>query len=288
MNHVNAWSIPGSDGEPIIGDCHLPPGKSGGPLGVILIAHGFKGYKDYGMFPRIAKSMAEAGFIAHRFNFSHSGMTNNLETFERTDLFEKDTWNKQVFDFRAVIDAVANGSIEGAGMKYVMFGHSKGGVTALLTAGRFAGDSSMVQPAGIVTASAPSRCNSLTPEMTEQLKREGYLVSSSSRTGQDLRVGKEFLTEQEADPAGHDLLGMVRNIACLLMIVHGEQDPTVPIECATQISIEAGDRVLMVPIDGADHVFNTPNPLPADQPASPQLQIMLDRMAEFTSNCVTV
>ena len=146
----------------------------------------------------------------------------------------------------------------------------------------------MVQPAGIVTASAPSRCNSFTPEMTEQLKREGYLVSSSSRTGQDLRVGKIFLTEQEADPAGHDLLGMVRNIACLLMIVHGEQDPTVPIECATQISIEAGDRVLMVPIDGADHVFNTPNPLPADQPASPQLQIMLDRMAEFTSNCVTV
>lgn len=284
MNHVNAWSISGSNGEPIIGDCHMPPGK---PLGVILIAHGFKGYKDYGMFPRIAQSMAGAGFIAHRFNFSHSGMTNNLETFERADLFEKDTWNKQVFDYRAVIDGMANGSIEGAGMKYVMFGHSRGGATVLLTAGRFAGDSSMVQPVGIVTASTPSRCNSLTPEMTEQLKREGYLVSPSSRTGQDLRVGKEFLTEQEADPAGHDLLGMVRNIACLLMIVHGEQDPTVPIECATQISIEAGDRVLMVPIDEADHVFNTPNPLPADQPASPQLQIMLDRMAEFTSNCVS-
>ena len=284
MNQVTSWSIAGCDGEPIIGNCHMPPGK---PLGVVLIAHGFKGYKDYGMFPCIARSLAEAGFIAHRFNFSHSGMTDNIETFERPDLFEKDTWNKQVFDYRAVIDAVANGNIDGAGMKYVMFGHSRGGVTALLTAGRFAGDSSMVQPAGVVTASAPSQCNNLTQEMAEQMKSEGYLVSPSSRTGQDLRIGRSYLTEQEEDPAGHDLLGMVRKLDCPLMIFHGEQDPTVPIDCATQISIEAGKNALMIAIVGADHVFNTPNPLPADQPASPQLQTMLDRMAEFAANCVS-
>ena len=287
MNHVNAWSIAGSDGEPIIGNCHMPAGIPGGPLGVILIAHGFKGYKDYGMFPRIAQSMAGAGFIAHRFNFSHSGMTDNIETFERPDLFEKDTWNRQVFDYRAVIDAVANGNLEGAGMKYVMFGHSKGGVTALLTAGRFADDSSMVQPAGVVTASAPSQCNNLTPEMIEQLKSEGYLVSPSSRTGQDLRIGKNYLTQMEEDPARHDLLGMVRKFTCPLMIFHGEKDPTVPIDCATQISIEAGKKALLIAIEAADHVFNTPNPLPADQTTSPQLQTLLDRMAEFAANCVS-
>ena len=50
---MNAWSIPGSDGEPIIGNTHLP---SEDPAGVVHIAHGFKGYKDYGMFPRIASS----------------------------------------------------------------------------------------------------------------------------------------------------------------------------------------------------------------------------------------
>lgn len=284
MNQVTSWTIAGSDGEPIIGNCHLPQNK---PMGVVLIAHGFKGYKDYGMFPRIARSMAEAGFIAHRFNFSHSGMTDNLETFERLDLFEKDTWNRQVFDYQAVIDAVANGNIEGAGLKYVMFGHSRGGVTALLTAGRFAGNSPMVKPAGVVTASAPSQCNNLTPEMIKQMNTEGHLVSPSSRTGQDLRIGRSYLAEMEKDPAGHDLLGMVGKLDCPLMIIHGEDDPTVPIDCATQISIEAGSKALMIAIEGANHVFNTPNPQPEDEPASPQLQTMLDRMAEFAANCVS-
>jgi len=84
------WSIPGSGGEAILGNTHLPSSE---PIGVGVIAHGFKGYKDYGMFPRIASTCASAGLIAHRFNFSHSGMTPRTQTFERPDLFEKDFMN---------------------------------------------------------------------------------------------------------------------------------------------------------------------------------------------------
>ena len=98
MATVESWTIDGSDGEPIRGDVHAA--SIAPPRGVFLIAHGFKGYKDYGMFPVLAREFAAAGFIAHRFNFSHSGMTNNIATFERPDLFEKDTWNRQVYDFR--------------------------------------------------------------------------------------------------------------------------------------------------------------------------------------------
>ena len=75
MSTSKTWTIPGADGEDILGDAHLPDGE---PVGVALVAHGFKGYKDYGMFPRIAETMCDAGFIAHRFNFSHSGLTNNI------------------------------------------------------------------------------------------------------------------------------------------------------------------------------------------------------------------
>ena len=82
------WTIRGAARQPIIGDAHLPQGE---PRGAVLIAHGFKGYKDYGMFPRIAAELSGRGLIAHRFNFSHSGMTARTETFERPDLFERDT-----------------------------------------------------------------------------------------------------------------------------------------------------------------------------------------------------
>ena len=126
MSATNDWSIPGADGEAIIGNAHLPDGD---PAGVVLLAHGFKGYKDYGMFPRIAQTLAEAGFLAHRFNFSHSGMTDAIKTFERPELFEKDTWNKQVFDWRQVDSAIRSGTLAGQGLPCVIFGHSRGGAT---------------------------------------------------------------------------------------------------------------------------------------------------------------
>jgi pimeloyl-ACP methyl ester carboxylesterase len=278
---ANDWQIEGSDGELIIGNAHLPEAR---PIGVILIAHGFKGYKDYGMFPRIARAMADRGLIAHRFNFSHSGMTNALETFQRPDLFEKDTWNKQVFDYRAVIGAVDHGALEGRGLPYVMFGHSRGGVSALLTAGRFADDIALARLVGVVTAAAPSTCNSLTREQAEELLEAGFLVSPSSRTGQALRIGKGFLTEQREDPQSHDLLALAGRITCPVLVIHGENDPTVPATCAHRIAAACRQTTVRI-ISGADHVYKTPNPLAPEAEASPQLAELLEAVGDFAAGC---
>jgi alpha-beta hydrolase superfamily lysophospholipase len=280
---ISEWTIDGADGEAILGNTHPPVGE---PTGVVLVAHGFKGYKDYGMFPRIAGAMAERGLIAHRFNFSHSGMTNEIETFARPDLFERDTWNKQVFDLNTVIDAVSNGTLEGRGLPFVLFGHSRGGVTALLTAGRCAGDSKRPQPAGVVTAAAPSVCNFLKPEESKELLERGWIVSPSSRTGQDLRVGKASLTEQQDDPEGHDVLRQAGRITCPVLVVHGEKDPSVPVMCAHMIGKACREATVRI-VSDADHVFNTPNPMPADVEPSPQLGELLDAMAEFALACRT-
>jgi pimeloyl-ACP methyl ester carboxylesterase len=271
------WSIQGSEGEPIIGNAHLPEAR---PVGVALVAHGFKGYKDYGMFPRIAESLAGRGLVAHRFNFSHSGMTNAIETFERPDLFEKDTWNKQVFDLLAVLDAVDHGALEGRGLPCVLFGHSRGGVSSLLTAGRHADDLRLARLAGVVTAAAPAACNPLTDQEADKLLDEGFLDSPSSRTGQALRLGKAFLTEQREDPEGHDLLAVAGRIICPVLVAHGEKDPTVPASCAEAIAATCRQATVRV-VAGGDHVFNTPNPMPADAAPSPQLAELLDAVGDF-------
>ncbi len=271
------WLIEGSEGEPIIGNAHLPASR---PVGVVLVAHGFKGYKDYGMLPRIAETLADGGFIAHRFNFSHAGMTGAIETFERPDLFERDTFNMQVFDLRAVIDAVDHGALEGRGLPLVLFGHSRGGVTSLLTAGRHADDLSLERLAGVVTAAAPSLCNPLSDQEADKLLTDGFLVSPSSRTGQALRISKAFLTEQREDPQGHDLGALAGRITCPVLVAHGEKDPTVPAGCAHAIAAACGQATVRI-VAGADHVFNTPNPLNADTPSSPQLAELLEAVGDF-------
>jgi pimeloyl-ACP methyl ester carboxylesterase len=273
----DAWSIEGSDGEPIIGNVHLPEAR---PIGVALIAHGFKGYKDYGMFPRIARTLAGRGLIAHRFNFSHSGMTDDVETFQRPDLFEADTWNRQVGDLRAVIAAVDHGALEGRGLPFVLFGHSRGGAAALLTAGRWADDVTLARIVGVVTAAAPSSCNPLTAEQADELLEAGFLVSPSSRTGQALRIGRAFLTEQMEDPAGHDLLAVAGRIACPVLVIHGAKDPTVPVRCADEIAAACRQATVRI-ISGADHVYNTANPLAPGADASPQLAELLEAVGDF-------
>lgn len=290
---ITSWSIPGADGEPILGDTHAPTES---PRGVILIAHGFKGYKDYGMFPAIAHHFALAGFIAHRFNFSHAGMTNDIETFARPDLFEADTWNKQVFDLEQVFAAAANGSLGGASLSsprgrgaggegsrslpILVLGHSRGGMTALLWAGRRA-ELPGVQPAGIIPVAAPSRPFMFSPNDQKLMLAQGYLESPSSRTGQTLRVGKAYLEEQLADPAGHDVLAQTARIRCPICIIHGETDPSVPVSNAHEIKAAAGAKAELVVIPGADHVFNTPNPFPMDGEPSAQLAAMLDAAIGF-------
>ena len=122
-------------------------------------------------------------------------------------------------------------------------------------------------------------------EQRKILLGTGFLDSPSARTGQRLRVGKAVLTEQLEDPEGHDLLKLVRRITCPVLIIHGENDPTVPAACATQLGDAIGENAQVKVIPGANHVFNTVNPLPPESKPSPQLAGLLDAVVGFARVC---
>lgn len=227
--------------------------------------------------------------VAHRFNLAHSGMTNDIETFARPDLFERDTWNHQVADIDAVVSAIQEGELAGAGLPIVYFGHSRGGVTALLNAGRrFMGDQDP-KPAGIIAASAPSSTCMLSEDQQQGILQQGYYEVTSSRTGQTLRINKRSLEEQLQDPEGHDLARHVAAIGCPLLIVHGGADPTVPAGCADELAGMAsnGARVRLVVIEGANHVYNAPNPMLPEAEPAPPLADLAEAMKSLVSTLGT-
>jgi fermentation-respiration switch protein FrsA (DUF1100 family) len=69
-----------------------------------------------------------------------------------------------------------------------------------------------------------------------------------------------------------------------MLVIHGECDATVPLHSAEQIVRAAGARATMRVIAGADHVFNTPNPMGNEQPSSSQLSIAIDEIVGFTAD----
>ncbi|MGB0766637.1 MAG: alpha/beta hydrolase [Phycisphaeraceae bacterium] len=274
---TTAWTIPGSDGQPIYGDTHEPGGDV---LGVLICCHGFKGYKDYGFFPPLCDRAARAGLRAVRFNFSHSGMTNKTDVFERPDLFTKDRWSRQIDDLSTVFASVTEDRV----LPSVVFGHSRGGVTSTL----FAGGRTSQTLAGLVTAAAPDDACRLDDLAKAQLRAEGRLRSPSGRTGQDLYVGLDWLEEIERDPDRYDPVLAASRLDCPMLILHGDADDTVPTPCAERLQQAAGPSGTLAIVEGANHVFNCPNPAPADAYGSlpEQTWVLIDRTVAFAvSRC---
>jgi pimeloyl-ACP methyl ester carboxylesterase len=98
-------------------------------------------------------------------------------------------------------------------------------------------------------------------------------------------VGRDFLQEQIDDAEAHDLERLIARITCPLLIMHGDADPTVPVHCAEEIVAAATTTTEHRIIAGADHVFNTPNPMPANRAPSAQLQELLAALSGFALRC---
>ncbi len=283
---IHNWTIPGYSDQLIYGSTHLPP-EGIPPRGVLLMCHGFKGYKDYGFLPCLAEAASQDGWIAHRFNFSHSGMTHETTRFERAELFEQDTWGKQIQDLRSVASAARNGQLPGeaATLPMAWFGHSRGGVTVLLAAWRSSGWGDGEKPAGIVLAAAPHSAYCLGEDQARRLRSRGSIESPSTRTGQVLRIGKGWLEELETQPADFDTAAAIRALDCPVMIIHGERDQTVPASAAKTLSAglkEGDDAVRMIP--DASHTFNAPNPLPLDVEPPAQTQALVLHVRDFLAD----
>ena len=255
-------------------DIHPPLGGAGSH-GTVLIVHGFKGYKDYGMFPALAEACARQGFTAVRFNLSHSGMTRDVETFARPDLFALDTWNRQVDDIRSLVEAIRRGAVPNADRTgpVILIGHSRGGVASILMGGR---DDSIDRVIALSAPGAVRGMDQLGDVERTRLQENDCFEVASSRTGQILTVGRAFFDEVDQDRAAHDVEAHAARLGDRLSVVHGADDETVPAEDAVRLARASGGTPTIVP--GGNHVFNVSNPFPRDAEPSTQLSAALAKI----------
>ena len=124
-----------TEGLTIRGDVHAP---GNAPAPVVLCVHGFKGFKDWGFWPETARRLSDAGYCVVRFNFSHSGVGEDLQSFGEPELFESGTYSAEVADLRGVIAAIGAGQLPSAermdASRIGLLGHSRGSVATLAVA----------------------------------------------------------------------------------------------------------------------------------------------------------
>jgi len=255
-------TLPGAFGDLLI-DVRTASRTASGPAVVIL--HGFKGFKDFAMFPAFAERLARAGFTAVSFNTSGSGV-DDAGNFTLPDRFGHNTASAEIDDLLAVVAALDAGRLQVATPTSVgVVGHSRGGGTAILGAVR------NPRIAALVTWAAISSFDRWDPAVRAAWREDGEVPILNSRTGQSLSLYTDLLDDIERNARGPlDVEARAMELRIPWLIVHGTGDESVPFTEAETLA-RAHSRARLLPVEGASHCFGAVHPFRGPTPALEQV-----------------
>ncbi|HEY2323378.1 MAG TPA: alpha/beta fold hydrolase [Thermoanaerobaculia bacterium] len=242
---MKTFTLPSHEGLPIRGDIDAPPD----PSALVVLVHGFKGFKDWGFFPWLAEQLCNDGYAAVRFNMSRSGIGDDPESFDRLDLFAGDTYTTQLHDLHT---AVAHAQREYPSLPTFLLGHSRGGGIALL------GARDVHDLAGVVTWSAISRVDRWDDATKKRWRTDGALYIENARTKQRMPLSTAMLDDVEAHR--FDIGGAVEALEAPLLVLHGGRDESVPVAEAETIASRSRDASKVI-LGNAGHTYNAIHPL---------------------------
>jgi len=247
------FNIPGSKGRGMLADITFDDSLINAPL--VIFAHGFKGFKDWGAHNLVAKYFAQNGFKYLKFNFSHNGTTTD-KPLEFTDLigFSDNTFSIELDDLKAVIDFAWQGAAMPACKEIYLIGHSMGGGICII---KTAEDRRIKK---LVTMASVSAFRSLWPWTIEaQWRLQGISYFENKRTGQKMPLKVSALNDLDNNLLRLDVLAHAATVKQPWLIVHGDADPTVPLAAAEELKAAQPAAELVI-IPGADHTFGGSQP----------------------------
>ena len=259
MQNIKNILVSGYGGREMAVDICFDPGKQQQP--VVIYAHGFNGFKDWGKFDLIASKIATAGLVFIKFNFSHNGTTTAMPTeFEDLEAFGQNNYSIELYDLNALINWVfspLNKYRERMDIqKLSLIGHSMGGGIAILQA---AADKRITK---LVTWSAINECK--TPwgswpiEKLEEWKKTGVQYYTNSRTHQQMPLYYQLYEDYLANAEKLDIHKAISTLGIPILLCHGTVDDAVPIEKAVELQKwQPTARLFTVE---SDHVYGRRHP----------------------------
>ena len=243
-------------------------GGRSAPRPAVVVIHGFKGFKDWGMFPPLAERLAQAGLTAVSLNLSGSGV-DDAGDFSLPEHFGHNTFSAELQDVQEVIDTLFRGQLGVAEPSSLgLLGHSRGGGSAVLQA---AVD---LRVNALVTWSAISRVERWPTDQRTSWRTRGYLEIQNSRTGQILPLYPDVLDDIERNAGRLDILAAAKRVNVPWLIVHGVNDESVPFQEAQSLKSASKRRqTRLLPIERGTHTFGATHPW---QSSTPELDAVFD------------
>lgn len=205
----------------------------------IIILHGFTGYKEEAHLEELAKTLANNGFTAIRFDCSGSG--------ESEGTFEKDYLvSNYLDDIKSVFNYVRN-------LKFVnkskigIVGHSMGGMLSVI----FAAMHPEIKICVPISPTTTMTAGNWIKEVIGEWRETGWFDKELSRDGSQIRIPFSFIE----DANKFDAVNYVSKLHCSLLMIVGLTDDTVSPEDSKKIFKIANKPKELIEIKGMGHDY---------------------------------
>jgi dienelactone hydrolase len=245
-------SLPGALGHIVL---DVRAGGRNSPRPAVVVVHGFKGFKDWGMFPPFAERLAQAGLTAVSPNLSGSGVDDAGE-FTLPNRFGHNTFSAELHDLEQVVDSLMQGELGVAPPSSLgLVGHSRGGGVAILE--------TALDPRvkALVTWSAISSVERWSTDQRIPWRTIGHIEIQNARTGQILPLYTDVLDDIEQNADRLNVPAMARRITVPWLIIHGTEDESVPFKEAQSLKTASKRKMTrLLAVEGGGHTFGATHP----------------------------
>ena len=236
-----------------LADAFYPESENQLPL--VIFAHGYKGYKDWGAWNLMAQKFAEAGFFFVKFNFSHNGTTIKKPTdFADLEAFGQNNFSKEMSDYDEVLNYFCNHDKVDS-EKIAIIGHSRGGGISVIKAFEDDRVKLLISLAGV----SNFKYRFPTKDRFEEWKNSGVMYSENKRTHQHMPHYFQFFEDFERNEQRFDIQHAAQHLVKPFLIIQGTDDDAVKDKEAFLLNEWCKTSELVI-MENANHTFGAKEP----------------------------
>ncbi|KRF32116.1 alpha/beta hydrolase family protein [Paenibacillus sp. Soil787] len=221
--------------------------------GTLIICHGFKGFKDWGMFPHVAQALAEEVDVI-AINFSHNGVGADLLAFTELEKFARETYSKDLEDLHAVVNDIRNREGLPPQKPILLLGHSRGAAVSLIYA--------LDHPEhiiGVISWNGIANVDLFSEENKDEMRATGRTYTMNGRTKQNMPQDLEILEDMEHNRERFDIVGRISGAKFPITLIQGTEDGERGIR-GSQRLVEQNAAIAWIRIPEGNHTFGSVHP----------------------------